>query len=316
MSTEPPQRGPEHGTRELPVLAVLAELPEVPPPPRRRPRPRRVALPVMLFLLTCYSTYVAGATLLTHGALNNSYDLNGLFYMGAVMGILLAHEMGHFVQALRYHVPASLPFFIPMPFTLIGTMGAVIGMQGSGANRKELFDIGLSGPWAGLIVAIPVTMVGILNANFVVPPPGTPSDFADPLMFQLLIPLLRPELPAGAELVMNPFLMAGWVGMLITGLNMLPVSQLDGGHVTYALFGKRAHYIARGFLLFAAAYVVLSGHYVWTIMLVLVILIGSDHPPTANDRAPMGPLRWIIGVVSLIIPILCFMPNPMPSLTQ
>ena len=165
------------------------------------------------------------------------------------MGILLAHEMGHFLQALRYHVPASLPFFIPMPISQLGTMGAVIGMQGSNANRKELFDIGLSGPWAGLVVAIPVSIAGILQASYVVPPPGIPADFADPLIFRLLMAWFRPDLPEGAELIMNPLLMAGWVGMLITGLNMLPVSQLDGGHVTYAP-SANAHYIARGFLLF------------------------------------------------------------------
>lgn len=290
------------------VLAVLAEMPEVRENRIAPTRQRAVLLPLSLFAATCFSTYWVFYV--------QSGPRAGLLYMTAVMGILLAHEMGHFLQALRYKIPASLPFFIPMPLTPIGTMGAVIGMQGSSADRKQMFDIGISGPWAGLVVAIPVSMLGILTADFVVPPPGTLSDFTDPLMFQAMIAVLRPDLPAGAELVMNPFLMAGWVGMLITGLNMLPVSQLDGGHMTYALFGKRAHYIARGFLFLAAAYMIVTDTYVWTIMLVLVALIGCDHPPTANDRVPLGPLRWAIGIVSLAIPVLCFMPDPMPGLMR
>ncbi|MBX3411813.1 MAG: site-2 protease family protein [Pirellulales bacterium] len=308
-------------------LPVLAEIPGVESAPSAVVEPTgfrldRVLLPLALFLATCYSTYIAGAS----GSLSfagRAFGLgtqvgrviDGLIYMAAVMGILFAHEMGHFLQALRYRVPASLPFFIPMPFSPIGTMGAVISMHGSRADRKQLFDIGLSGPLAGLLVAIPITMVGVWIAAHTIIHPNRPSDFADPLIFQALIKLLRPELPANSELYMNPLLMAGWVGMLITGLNMLPVSQLDGGHVIYALFGPASRWIARGFLLFSGAYIVISGNFTWTLMFVLVTLIGCDHPPTANDRVKLGPLRWSIGLLSSIsIPILCFMPNPFPAL--
>src|SRR5262249_45528911 len=147
----------------------------------------------------------------------------------------------HFIQAVRYGVPASLPFFIPMPFTPLGTMGAVIGMQGSDADRKELFDIGLTGPLAGLFVALPLTWYGIQVAHPF--PLNVPAGlhFQDPLLLKGMMWYLRPDLQAGQELTMNPFLMAGWVGMLITGLNMLPISQLDGGHVAYAILGRRAY---------------------------------------------------------------------------
>src|SRR5205807_229880 len=150
----------------------------------------------------------------------SKYWFDGLQYMLGVMGILLAHEMGHFLMALRHRVPASFPYFIPMPILLTGTMGAVIKMQGSRADRKQVFDIGLAGPLLGLVIAVPLLCVGIVNAGWA-PMTNAPGvlHFGDPLLVTLLTPVLRPELPENAELLMNPLLMAAWVGMLITGLN-------------------------------------------------------------------------------------------------
>jgi len=266
------------------------------PPPRRR-----VLLPLGLFLATCYSTYYVGT--LQFG------EPGGLEYMFAVMGILLTHEMGHFLQALRHHVPASLPFFIPMP-QLTGTMGAVI-VQGANSNRLQLFDIGISGPLAGLVVAIPVTCIGILNANVAPELPGGAHvlHFGDPLFVKLLIWWLR-DLPFGTELILNPYLMAGWFGLLLTGLNMMPLSQLDGGHVTYALMGRHAHTLAHLLAIAAIAAMVITANYQFVVMLVLVLLIGLDHPPTSDDTVELGRGRTILGYASLIIPILCFTPIP------
>jgi membrane-associated protease RseP (regulator of RpoE activity) len=244
---------------------------------------------------------------------NLAWWQDAFIYMAAVMGILLSHEMGHFIQAVRYKVPASLPFFIPMPALFsptIGTMGAVIGLQGTQANRKELFDIGLTGPIAGLMVALPVTAAGILLGKPYVPVPGyLYYNYADPLVVQWMINWLRPEV-AGGTLTLNPLLLAGWVGMLITGLNMLPVSQLDGGHVIYALFGKKSYYIARLFILAAIAFIVISNQLNWIVMLLLVMMIGIEHPPTSDDTVSLGWFRRVIGVCSLAIPILCFTPIP------
>jgi membrane-associated protease RseP (regulator of RpoE activity) len=233
----------------------------------------------------------------------------GLTYMGAVLAILLTHEMGHFYFTLKYHIPASFPIFIPLPINAFGTMGAVIGMDGLRANRRELFDMGLAGPLAGLVVAIPVMWLGVQRLDLS-GPPGELS-FHNPLLVQWMIDWLRPDLASSSRVgiaELNPFFMAGWVGFLITGLNMLPISQLDGGHVIYALFGRKAHLLARLFLLTAIALIVYFEVYIWTVMLVLVTLLGTDHPPTSDDRAPMGPLRWAIGLASLVIPILCFPP--------
>lgn len=307
-----------------------------PPVVRAAPR-RRVVLPVLLFLATCCSTFVSGSiygTIPTAAreriiaeseeappnplaifALHVQYGWReGLTYMAAVMGILLAHEMGHFLQALRYRVPASLPFFIPMPIPPIGTMGAVIAMPGFQADRKQLFDIGLTGPLAGLALAVPIAWFGIQSASFAEPNPAGGLIFQDPLLFKALIHVLHPQLPAGQELAMNPLLQAAWVGMLITGLNMLPVSQLDGGHVAYALFGRRSYFLAWGVLAAAVAFIVTTGQYGWSVMLALVICIGATHPPTADDRIALGWPRRLIGLASLAIPVLCFSPIPIRAI--
>jgi Zn-dependent protease len=293
--------------------------------------PRRRMLPLILFLATCFFTYAAG----TYGwkpvllgqqesvARGEYWDWRatgyllahewrrGLAYMACVMGILLAHEMGHFLMTVRYQIPASYPIFIPVPMMFIGTMGAVIGMQGFKANRKQLFDIGIAGPLAGLVIAIPILCLGIIKAAPVQPIHGIGEHVGDPLLVKLLIPVLRPDLPRGTELYLNPILMAGWVGIFITGLNMMPVSQLDGGHVTYGLFLGGAHLIARIFMLAAVGFVIIAHQYSWILMLFLISAIGVDHPPTADDNVPLGTGRTILGLLSLVIPVFCFTPYPL-----
>lgn len=306
------------------------------------PEGRRWALPVFLFLATCLSTFWTGAVAwkpLVHlAALQQGFhvffeNLNqgspssalwealavaqmdwrrGLLYMGLVLGILLTHEMGHFVMTIRHRIPASLPFFIPLPIVPFGTLGAVIGMDGSRANRRELFDMGIAGPLAGLVVALPVTIFGILQLP-TTPAPGESMCFHTPLIFQWLIAWLRPEFLTPNVLYLNQFnayLMAGWMGMLVTGLNMLPVSQLDGGHVAYALLGQRGgHILGRGFLVLAVLFVIAAEDHPWFLMLVLIVLLGTDHPPTTDDRCRLGFVRRAIGWVALVIPILCFPPH-------
>lgn len=283
------------------------------------PRPRNWKLPLLLFIATCVTTFFAGvyhwnAAPLTFGAdtwrqVQENWP-SGLVYMLCVIGILLAHEMGHFLATVRYHVPASYPIFIPFPLLWTGTMGAVIGMDGARADRKQIFDIGLAGPLAGLVVAVPVLIAGVMYGDVLVPPAYAQIS-GDPLLAELLIRWLHPDAPVGSEIVVNPLYMAGWVGMLITGLNMMPISQLDGGHVLYALFGRHARTFARWFLVAVIAWMVLTDNYRWVLMVIIVTVIGADHPPTANDEVPLGRGRQILGIASLAIPIFCFIPNPM-----
>jgi len=286
--------------------------------------PRRILLPSLLFAATCFSTFLCGLThwfpaawdpILAAGdtlALRQQILTNGLdalVYMLAVIGILLAHEMGHFLMTLRYGVRSSFPFFIPMPLFLFGTMGAVIAMDGRKANRKEIFDIGIAGPLAGLVIAVPVVIAGVAMADFNTVRGGG-FRFDIPIFIEWLLRWLQPAGYAGQNEIwltqMNPLLMAGWFGLLITGLNMAPVSQLDGGHVIYTLFGEQGKWIARGFVLAAIAFITLTGTYIWAVMLLLVILVlGVDHPPTADDTVEIGPVRTVLGWASLAIPVLC-----------
>ena len=321
--SEPPT-GPNE-ISHIDTYVPLEERPMLVESDLRSPPRRRIALPAFLFVATCLSTFLAGAMqwrtdiflrvspldfpTVIDGAIHYGWR-NGLIYMAAVIGILLTHEMGHFLQAVRFRVPASLPFFIPLPILMTGTMGAVIGMEGSKADRKQLFDIGISGPLAGLLVAIPVIVWGIFSldpsANKVAAPDGWHLNA--PLIIKLLVNWLRPELQMGNQMILNPLLMAGWVGMLITGLNMMPISQLDGGHVIYGLFGKRAHIVARGFVCAAVAAMLYFDNYNWLLMFALVLFIGVDHPPTRDDNVKLGVTRTVIGLLSLAIPIFCFTP--------
>ncbi len=293
---------------------------------------RRLRTPVLLFLTTCCTTYAAGAINWSYLGLM-AFDSQmlqqlihgwrtGLAYMFSVLSVLMAHEMGHYLMMRRYGVLSSYPLFIPVPQTLSGTMGAVIVMDGTGrgtrADRKQLFDIGIAGPLAGLVVTIPLIIAGLTMApvveKVVQQPTSANADemhFGDPLLVKLLIPVLRPELKLNQELGVNALYMAGWVGLLITGLNMLPISQLDGGHVAFAVFGRGSRWISRGMLLTALLFIIFAEQYNWTVMMVLVVLMGIQHPPTADDQAYMSPARRILGAASLAIPIFCFTPYPL-----
>jgi membrane-associated protease RseP (regulator of RpoE activity) len=236
----------------------------------------------------------------------------GLIYMACALGILFAHEMGHFLATVRYRIPASLPFFIPLPFTPLGTLGAVIGMDGRRANRRQLFDIGIAGPLAGLVIAVPVLCLGVATMDLGKPAGGLYA-IDTPLLARWLFAVMHPDHYHAALTLtsaqLNPLYMAGWVGMLVTGLNMMPISQLDGGHVLYTLFGRRAHVLARLLVFTLIAYIVFWEASIWAPMLIIVILLGIDHPPTANDAVPLGWFRRALGFASLSIPLLCLPPQ-------
>lgn len=284
-------------------------------------------LPIVLFLLTCVSTFVVGACqwdpngviekLSTTGSLIPvrksilAHWDQGLIYMIAVLLILLLHEFGHFFMTLLYKIPASFPFFLPFPANPIGTMGAVIAMQGNAADRKEIFDIGIAGPLAGLVAAVPIAWYGIAELDLTSPEQGWVA-FRLPLLMQWFANYIQVPGYADGSVVwlsqLNPLFVAGWVGFLITGLNMMPIGQLDGGHVTYTLFGTSAHAIARATIVIAIAFMTYHGAPTFALMIVLLLLMGTDHPPTRDDSVKLGPFRWALGIGSLAIPILCFPP--------
>jgi membrane-associated protease RseP (regulator of RpoE activity) len=291
---------------------------ESPSPPLAGPAaagpPSRIRLQTLLFFLTACTTFAAGVAGWQPVLLGVDDDVSsqigehwqrGLVYMAAVLAVLAAHEAGHFIAAKLHRIPATLPFFIPVPVLLTGTMGAVIGMEGSRANRRQLFDIALAGPLAGLAVAVPVLAAGLVTGEV-----ARHSPFAMPPLARGILALVRPDI-AGGTIAPNALFMAGWVGLLVTGLNMIPISQLDGGHVSYAVFGERAQWIARGTLLAAIAAIVVLGRVNWVAMVVIVTLLGTDHPPIRDDGRPLGPGRTLLGLASFLIPIVTFMPEPL-----
>ena len=322
-------------------LEAREVLPKITDTPTRRSLliRRRVQLPVTLFLLTCVSIWFAGATRwMPFHYLGNSFfrDANGEFgigaapdfmelrqvlyahwfeglvYMFCVQLFLFSHEMGHFLFAVYYRVRCTLPFFIPMPIMPTGTMGAVIAMEGHKANRRQIFDIGLAGPLAGLCIATPVLYYGVRNLNLDATPGGGFA-FDLPLAVRWLVNALQPGKLGESNLVWvsqaNAWFIAGWFGFLMTALNMMPVSQLDGGQVTYTLWGIGAHWVARAFMVFVFAYIVFTGNGAGSLMAILVMFIGTDHPPTSDDKVPLGWFRTLLGHASLIIPIICFTPK-------
>ena len=299
---------------------VSADLPPDLPLLRRQAvvQPRRQGLPtrnVLLYLATCLTTFAAGTVGWQPAVLGlddtfwvdvETHWFRGLTYMLAVMAILSAHEAGHFIAARRHHIPATLPFFLPVPVLLTGTFGAVIGMEGSRANRRQLFDIALAGPLAGLVLAIPLLAVGMA---FGVATEESP--FGMPLLGTWLMAVIRPDLSTGQTIAPNALLMAGWLGLLVTGLNMLPLSQLDGGHVCHALFGRRSHLVARSVLLGAITAIIALGGYQWVAMVVIITFMGVDHPPIRAECRPLDRTRQLMGLAALAIPVLTFMPEPL-----
>lgn len=233
-----------------------------------------------------------------------------LFFALPLMAILGTHEMGHFLLARKHRVAASLPFFIPAPLTIIGTFGALISMREPIPNKKALLDIGIAGPLAGLVVAFPVTLLGLwlnaLNPHFGTANVGGGTVVNLPLIYEALLFLV----PIPDQALLHPTAFAGWVGFLVTALNLLPAGQLDGGHVARALLGERAKYLS--YVAFFALMAVGVVYYLpWIILGLFVLLIGLRHPPPLNDLTRLEPGRKAVGLVVLVILLLSFHPIPL-----
>ncbi|MCA9041238.1 MAG: site-2 protease family protein [Planctomycetaceae bacterium] len=285
--------------------------------------PPRYYLAAMLYLATFLSTFLAGA-IMSNELLPSTGgwvgDQGKLLYWGfgyslGIMGILTFHELGHYLQARRYGVPASLPYFIPLPvIQLFGTMGAVIVQRSGWRNRKILFDIAVTGPLAGLVLTVPILYFGLMSSSYLELPPNYEDlgivRFGDPLILKLMAAQVLGEQPPNTEIELTPLLYAGWVGLFVTALNLIPLGQLDGGHILYALLGRRAHHVAMGLTLLTVALMIWFSRYTYVIMLILVVLMGVKHPPTGDDQISLGRMRIVVGWLTLAFLILGFTPTP------
>jgi len=232
----------------------------------------------------------------------------------AILLILGSHECGHYFMARRYGMLVTPPFFLPAPIPPIGTFGAVIRMRSPMLHRRALLDVGLAGPLAGLAVALPFLIYGLLHSKFAIVrywEEGGALTFGDSALTWALSRLLVGAPPAGYALdwLSHPFAWAGWIGVLVTSLNLIPVGQLDGGHVAYALVGRRQRYVA---LFFIGVLVALSGQWrgwlFWCV--VMVTLVRVAHPPVVIEGVPLGTGRRILGWASAVLFLLVFMPTP------
>lgn len=262
-----------------------------------------------------------------HG-LEVTYDLativsnlhRGIPFAATLMGILLAHELSHYVVARRYDSPVSLPYFIPMP-NFLGTMGAVITQKAPMRNRKALFDIGVAGPIGGLVLAIPLLLVGLSLSMVQAPPSGLDEALqegnsllyigAKYLVFGQILP------SNGVDVWIHPMAFAAWAGLLVTMINLIPVGQLDGGHISYALLGRAAWTL--GYVVIAAmigwgGFLLLRDNQAggfWVLWGLINLFLNRKHPPPLDDVTPVNRGRVLAGVVMLVIFILTFMPAPL-----
>ncbi|MGI8789076.1 MAG: site-2 protease family protein [Pyrinomonadaceae bacterium] len=242
----------------------------------------------------------------------------GLEFSASLLGILTAHEAGHYATCRLYGVDATLPYFIPMPPMLspAGTLGAFIKIVSPLPSRRATFDIGVAGPIAGFIVLIPILIYGLLTMQQVSPTQAFAADgglfFSDPLLTQILAKIVGVDTNLG---YFNPFLAAAWIGMLVTSLNLVPSGQLDGGHAVYAIFGERIHFWT-GRIAFAAMSVIsILGWFLYSspsgflFAILLAVMMRIRHPEPL-DYTPLDFKRKIIAVLTLVIFILCFVPFP------
>ncbi len=298
--------------------------------------PQKLWLHGLLFFTTCATTFYAGS--FSGGEYFSIPD--GLMFMAAIMGILLVHEMGHFTAARLHGVDASLPYFIPMPLPPIGTFGAVIQMRRLPETRAALLDIGAAGPLAGLLVAVPVCYIG-LRLSPVQPLADLPAGAileGNSLLYLLLKHLAHPGLGPADDVFLHPLAWAGWIGLLVTSLNLLPAGQLDGGHVLYALLGSDTHrrvarlvrqvVLVMGLVGLACWLALLydpaltwlqqrgldwpvlrgSGTLPWLVWSILLRFVGRRHPPVRDEDAPLGGGRTAIGWIALAMLVLTVTP--------
>lgn len=308
-------------------------------PPESRPRLERRRTPferdrpwlnLLLLVLTLVSTFLVGTTWgvsFMYGDTITGYEgpdallrmhtqprvlYLGFIYMLVLVGILMAHEMGHYLTCRYYGLNATLPFFIPgpLPINLIGTFGAFIRIRSPITRKHQLFDVGVAGPLAGFALTIPAVAYG-LSVSKVVPalPKESSIIFGEPLLFKLIGGLVLGNIPTGYDIIVHPVAFAGWVGTLVTAMNLFPIGQLDGGHVVYAVFGPRARRWAR---LVLAAFVFMGVFFFagWLLWAVLIAVLGLRHPPVMDEPVPLsGGRRWL-GYLVLAVFVLSFTPSP------
>lgn len=267
-------------------------------------------LHILLFALTFLSTLAVGALQENIDLLKQPYEIyRGLPFSLTLLIILLSHEFSHFLASRVHHVDATLPYFIPAP-TLFGTLGAFIKMKSPITTRNALVDIGASGPIAGFIVSVAATAVG-LTLSRVIPIDKVSGEFlfGPSLLFVGMMKMIIGTIPPNSAVDLHPVAFAGWIGFFVTFLNLIPVGQLDGGHIAYAFLGEKHMRLSKVLI----AVLVFLGVFVyegWLVWAVLLLFLGLRHPPIVYSEIPLDSRRKMVGYATLVIFILTFTPVP------
>jgi membrane-associated protease RseP (regulator of RpoE activity) len=264
---------------------------------------------VSLFLLTLFSTLIAGTLQQGFNPLETPYSLwRGIPFSFTILLILGAHEFGHYFMSKRHHMNVTLPYFIPAP-SFIGTFGAFIKMKSPIMDRRILLDIGAAGPLAGMIFAMPILFIGLILSKIGPENPEIGISLGTSVLFSLFSWLVHGVLPEHASLILHPIAFSGWIGLLVTSLNLLPIGQLDGGHIAYAVLGSRQKTVAK---IIVALLIILglTGWVGWLIWAGIIFIMGINHPPVVYDRIPLDRKRKIIGWFTLAVFFMTFTPVP------
>ena len=286
---------------------------------------------IVLFIATLITTFLAGY-------FQGGDIYSGISFSASLVFILGSHEMGHYYYGRKNGILITPPYFIPVPPPFIaGTMGAFIRIKSQITSKKALFDIGVAGPIAGIIAAIPVLIVGI-KISQIVPASdiveGEAIHLGDPIIFSFFVNMIHGEIAEGFELFLHPVAFAGWIGLFVTALNLIPSGQLDGGHLVYALFNKKFHSLVSHISIFVIIilglgtepilnllsfynininvpeFLIFQGWLGWIIWAFLLVIMGAKHPPTIYEESDIGTQRKIIALITLLIFIGSFMPVP------
>lgn len=306
---------PEVRLSHRPPSPEPAESSDDPAEPRemRPPGAHRPVLHLTLFLATVVTTIIAGAIQQGVNPLADPWLIyKGIPFSFTLILILGTHEMGHYLVSRRHRLDVTLPYFIPappIPF-IIGTFGAFIRIRSPIQDKQALLEVGCSGPLTGVAVSIPVILIGLKLSTVTVMPGGAESlVLGEPLLFQFLSYLVFGPLSTEQTVLLHPVAFAGWIGLLVTALNLLPVGQLDGGHVSYALFPDYHRYVSLGCLglLVVCGLIFWEGWLIWALLLTL---LGLRHPPPFRYWLPLDRRRQALGFITILVFILSFTPTP------
>ncbi len=268
-------------------------------------------LHLLLFILTFLSTLFVGAMQTGADLLKEPWKIyKGVPFSLTLMIILLSHELSHYFISKKHGVEATLPYFIPAPITIIGTFGAFIKMKSPIVSRKALIDIGASGPIAGFIISVIATLIGLSMSEVVSLAQAKSSlSLGNSILFSFLSRMVLGVTPADYDILLNPVAFAGWIGFFVTSINLIPVGQLDGGHIAYALLGEK-HFGLSFILILLMSLLGLLLWEGWIVWAVLLFILGLRHPPVIYWEIPLDRKRKFIGWLALVIFILTFIPVP------